>query len=139
MTVMVAAPFISPDEKAYALVEVNLGIDYIGKRRIQIVYVNRGDELAEWRKDLGPADSFTSNQFRIPALWEHTVGELWDIAEQQRLKEDEWERFIQEEQQASTLISDWLTELEERNKLARNQSTFGPGYTRQRNGVSRWR
>jgi hypothetical protein len=128
---------VSPDEPAYALVEMNLGIDYIGLRRIQIVYVNRSDEIAEWRKDLGPADSFTSNQFRIPSLWEHTVGELWDIAEQQRLKEDEWERFLLEAQAESTLISDWRLELEEIAKLARNQSVIGPGYQRQRNGVPR--
>ena len=86
---MPAAVVILPDEKAYGLSEVNLLSPWVeGKgqtmRRYQIIYVNRGDNLAEYREDLGLASDSDALQFRIPSFWEHTVGELKDIAAELR-------------------------------------------------------
>lgn len=132
------APAVHPDEKAFLLVERNLPFDRIGVRRIQILYVNRGDRLAEWRKDLGPASDFQNEGVRIPSFWEHTVGELWDIAERHRYRDnDYWARFAAEQQAESTLITDFLNHKEESWKLIDNQSVFGPGVSKQRNGFSK--
>lgn len=78
-----AAVFVLVDEKAYGLIELNLlKPDYTSLRRYQIVLVNRGDKLAEAAMDLGPAENFLGVvEFNIPSLWEHTVGELRDIAD----------------------------------------------------------
>lgn len=82
---MPAAVVVLPDEAAYGLSEVNLlgpWVEGVGEtmRRYQIIYVNRDDRLAEYREDLGLASDFDAITFRIPSLWEHTVGELKDIA-----------------------------------------------------------
>lgn len=46
--------------------------------------MNRGDKLAEYRTELGLAQNFSAIQFRIPALWLHTVGELKAMADDMR-------------------------------------------------------
>ena len=86
---MPAAVVVLPDEKAYGLSEVNLlGPIVEGEgqtmRRYQIIYLNRGDKLAEYREDLGLASDFDAILFRIPSFWEHTAGELMDIAQEMR-------------------------------------------------------
>jgi hypothetical protein len=89
---LLAATEVSPDEWGLDLSEVNLqSPDSPGWRRYQVVTVPRGERLAEWRRDLGPASAFTADQFRVPGgvvddvtgRFEpvHTVGELWDIAD----------------------------------------------------------
>ena len=55
----------------------------------------RGERLAEYREDLGPAKNFTADAFRIPGgVWDaatrrmevlHSVGELREVAEFVRL------------------------------------------------------
>jgi len=82
---MLAAVVVRQDEKAYGLSEVNLlgpWVEGEGEtmRRYQIIYVNRDDKLAEYREDLGLASEFDAILFRVPSFWEHTVGELKDIA-----------------------------------------------------------
>lgn len=77
--------FVHPDEKAYALVEVDLqSPTYKGFHRYQLIIVNREDRMAEFRRDLGLAENFNARQFRVPSLWLHTVGELQDIADDLR-------------------------------------------------------
>ena len=87
------APFLQPattyarrDEAAYALSEINLPTpDFKGKHRYQIIYVQRGDKLAEFRRDLGPRERFGSApELRIPSFWVHSVAELVDMAEELR-------------------------------------------------------
>lgn len=128
--------FVLHDELAYYLVERNLTApDYKGVHRFQIVYVNRDDEIAEYRKDLGLATEFPGVQeFRIPSLWEHTVAELQEIAEHTRTQDDYWRKRAQEIAADSTLIDDWLDQVEERGRVIHNRSTFGPLASAQRNG-----
>jgi hypothetical protein len=91
-----AAIEVHLDEPAFNLVELNLqSPDNTGWRRYQIISVVRGERLAEYREDLGPADNFTADAFRIPGgVWDattrrmevlHSVGELRQIAEVIRL------------------------------------------------------
>jgi hypothetical protein len=128
---------VSPDEKAFRLSElVLMAPEYSGFRRYQVIIVNRNDALAEYRLDLGPAADFTAPEFQVLALWEHTVAELQDIAEQQRLGDDYWQKRTAELQAESTLIEDWHDQVEERRELIHNRSTFGPGYRKQRNGFA---
>jgi hypothetical protein len=128
---------VSPDEKAFRLSElVLMAPEYSGFRRYQVIIVNRHDALAEYRHDLGPAGDFTAPEFQVLALWEHTVAELQDIAEQQRLGDDYWQKRTAELQAESTLIEDWHDQVEERRELIHNRSTFGPGYRKQRNGFA---
>ena len=94
------ATVVYADELAYGLSEVNLlsplsdAIVGVGQtmRRYQIIYVNRNDRLAEYREDLGLASDFDAIQFRIPSFWEHTVGELKEMAETLRLREPSYLR-----------------------------------------------
>lgn len=127
--------FIHPDEKAMSLREINLVRPPTHQwHRYQIVTVNRGDELAEWWKDLGPSEAYQRPEVEIPSLWEHSVGELWDIAQHYRLQDDYWRKRTAEWQAESTLIPDFLDQHMERWRIIRNQSQFGPGYAKQRNG-----
>ena len=91
-----AAIEVHLDEPAFNLSEVNIQApDNSGWRRYQIIYVVRGERMAEYREDLGPKDNFTADAFRIPGgVWDastkrmevlHSVGELREIAEYGRL------------------------------------------------------
>ncbi len=108
--------------------------DTRGLHRFQLVYVNRGDRIARHTIDLGRARDFEALEFHVPSLWEHTVGELWDMAEQMRLGDDYWVRRSQELRAESTLILDFLEQADERGQVVRNRSVFGPRGKKQRNG-----
>ena len=77
---------IAPGEKAMALYEITeQAPDSSGLRRYQIILVNRGDRLAEYRIDMGSSKQWKNTRFiNIPSLWEHTVSELQYIAGQIR-------------------------------------------------------
>ena len=97
MTKLISATVdVHLDEPAFNLTEVNLQApDNSGWRRYQIIFVVRGERMAEYREDLGPKESFTADSFRIPGgVWDastrrmevlHSVGELREIAEYVRL------------------------------------------------------
>jgi len=105
--------------------------------RYQFAWVVRDGVVYEWSADLGPKDDFSAPEIDIPGLWEHTVGELWDIAERYRLGEDHWRNRIEEIASESTIITDLIDQLEERAKIIHNRSVFGAGGRKQRNGFSR--
>ena len=73
-------------ELAFALYEINEKTpDLKEMHRYQVILVNRGDKLAEYRVDMGGADKWKHCRFiNIPALWEHSVAELQFIAGQIR-------------------------------------------------------
>lgn len=84
---------VSLDEKCFGLYELNFkSPDQKARHRYQIILVNRGDKIAEFRKDLGLASKYKAEQIRIPGgVIEngkieplHTVGELVDIADWKR-------------------------------------------------------
>ena len=74
---------VLPSEKAMALYEVNeQSLGSKGMHRYQVILVNRGDRLAEFRKDMGKASKWKNVRFiNIPSLWEHSVSELQFLAD----------------------------------------------------------
>lgn len=138
---------ISPDELCWGLKEEDRYITASdGKaslHRVQCVYVLRGDSIAEYTTDLGPA----SRWHGVPGLKllttagpndtpEDRVGEVMEEAE--RSRGDAFERDLRAHVVGeSTLIRDYWQEKEENRKRIANQSHFGPRYTKQRNGFSR--
>jgi len=78
--------FVLDDELAVGLFELNFkSPDQQSRRRYEIILVKRGDEIAEYRRDMGLAKKYKSAQLRIPSLMVHTVGELRDIANHARM------------------------------------------------------
>lgn len=86
---------VSLDEGAFSLKELNLlPPSSKGLRRYQIIQVVRGERLAEYKNDLGPAKSFQAEEFQIlggvvdavtgRGETLHTVGELQDMANHMR-------------------------------------------------------
>src|SRR3990167_10317835 len=135
MTTLVPATiYVIPGEPVYTLAELDLvPPDYGPKHRYQLLFVNRDGRIAEYREDLGLASAFSSRQFRVLTFWEHSVAECRDIADEQRLGQDYWEKRLEEIQAESTLIEDFYAAHEEARKQIANQSIFGPMFTRQRN------
>lgn len=125
-----------PNEPAWLLRETNeLNRAKKSLRRFQRVWVNRNDQLAVFTKDLGPASDFTYPELQIPAEWCHTVAELQAIAEEVR-NGRELEDLFEERQASSTLVQDWLDQVERNRNIMRNRSVFGAGGKTQRNGFS---
>ena len=81
-----ATGYINGNEKAGSLQEVHLqSPDSKGQRRYRILIVKRDGRLAEYREDMGEAKLFKGiKQINIPALFEHTVDELIEMAEAAR-------------------------------------------------------
>jgi len=77
---------VTGDEKAWGLYEIHeQSPNNRGFHRYQIIQVNRGNELAEFRRDLGLSSKWKGvNQIRIPSLWEYSVDELIDLADELR-------------------------------------------------------
>lgn len=81
--IMPVATVVTGDEKAMALLEVNSqSPGNRGMHRYQIIYVIRGDRVAEFRRDMGMAKKWRGVQYlNIPSYLEHSVDELMDIAD----------------------------------------------------------
>lgn len=129
---------ISPDEPCWGLREVDEMVPQpngsVQRRRVQSVRVIRNDRPAVYKTDLGPAEDFVDCiEQEFISLGDDTVGEMMEMAEKDRY-DDHWQKRRKEIAEGSTLIKDYMQQTEARWKTARNQSVFGPGYTRQRNG-----
>lgn len=124
---------INSDEKAWALRE-RVQAAGVGYKRFQVITVVRDDALTEWWHELGPAELFDAPEVEIPSLFEHTVAELREMADEHRHRDNYWQKFAEEQVAESTLIPDYLNQVEERWRIIRNESVFGPGVTAQRNG-----
>lgn len=127
---------VRPDEKAYRLVEIVMTPHamskgrrrfrpktWVGRRRWQVVWVNRGDRLAQHITDMGDASLYNRGPVNIPALWEHTVAELREIANQWR-NDSPWEQeIIANAQGESRLIERFLIEQEKKQAAGKIVST----------------
>jgi hypothetical protein len=122
---------VSMDEGCWSLKESNeQSPGSRGWRRYQIIRVIRGDALAEFRRDLGPARKFKTDQFAIPGgvvdettgRFEllHTVGELYDMAEHLRTGKPR-----QAETPPTDLIGAYREQPERRALWRKKRSTFG--------------
>lgn len=134
--VMPQAMSVHPDEPVLCLYERNgLTADYKLRRRWQFIYVNRGDEIAEFIRDLGP--EMNAPELILYSYWCDSVGQVMELADEQRWGENPFHQMLLEAQGTSTLTTEFAAYLGEREKQKRNQSTFGPGFTRQRNAFVR--
>lgn len=124
---------VHPDERCHLLSEINENIPGQGWRRMQSTYVVRDGRVHVYRVDLGPADAFEKEQFRIVSLGEDSVGYVQDMAERDRLADDYWQKFLAEQAAESTFKEDTLRAFQEAAEVARNRSTFGPLMRKQRN------
>jgi hypothetical protein len=128
MALLPATLEVSFDEPAFNLSELVQPTPSSGPHRFQIILVVRGDSLAEYRLDLGPANDFSTPEFRIPGgvVDEvtgrgeilHTVGELKDIADMLRQR-------AAPQVQARDIWGEYHNFLEEREKYDTAHSTFG--------------
>lgn len=136
--VMPQAMSVHADEKVLALYERNgLTSDYKHLRRWQFIYVNRGDAIAEFITDLGPAEQFDAPELVLWSLWSDSVGQVMEEAERSRAQPNIFRDILAEAQGTSTLTQEFAAFVGEREKQKRNASTFGPGFNRQRNAFVR--
>ncbi len=123
---------VSMDEGCWSLKEVNeQSPGSRGWRRYQVIRVIRGDTLAEFRRNLGPARKFKSDQFAIPGgvvdettgRFEllHTVGELYDMAECLR----DPNKSRRAETPTTDIIGAYREQPERRAAWRKKRSTFG--------------
>lgn len=91
MRLLYGTHWVSEDEPCLGLYEMNLqSPGSRGFHRYQVVYVMRGDEPAEYRRDLGLSKDIKADEFRLLGgdrdpngkFWiEETVGRLRQIAD----------------------------------------------------------
>ena len=99
MTIIQAALFVLPDEKAWSYLEMDeQSPGSHGFRRYQIITVKRGDQLAEYREDMGNSDNFKDARktIHIPSLFEHSVAELIELANELRYERGRDELDVRE-------------------------------------------
>lgn len=129
LTLDLMTSFILPDEKAYWLVESTFSYaNYKGKKRFQIIWVNRDDRLAAWVGVVDDDQGLDYPEFRIPSLWEHEVAELQEMAQLSRF-DNTLDLLMKEQAENSTLLKDFMELAERRAAIKANRSVFGAGKT----------
>ena len=138
---------VSNDELCYGLQEVDrlmpMPDGSTAWRRIQAVYVLRGQAIAEYTTDLGSSKEMENVAERkiLTCAYEgdtpeDTVGEVMEMAARAR-GDDTFQKLKTEILEGSTLIKDFLQERSENWERIYNRSQFGPKYKKQRNGYDR--
>ncbi len=127
-----------PDEAAYGLYEGPRQVPgKPGHRWIQAVYVVRGDTIAEWTHDFGPAENFDRIQgLLMPSQGENTVAQLQEHADKNR-EDQYWANRADEMLSESTLVEDHIRQIDQNRGIILNKSTFGRGGHYERNGYPR--
>ena len=119
---------VHKDEGCYGLFE--------GPRQgrwVQVIRVVRGDRLAHYTLDLGPAEAYDGvTPLLMPSYGDDTVGQLQAHAEKNR-HDTYWAKRREEMLAESTLIPDILRQEEQLLQVKANRSAFGPGRSVQRN------
>lgn len=134
---------ISPNEPCYGLWEgfeiapvpgaPNGAKDW---RWLQKVFVVRGDMIAKYITDFGPADDFEMiTPIFLPNEGTDSVAVLQAMAEKNR-HDTYWQTRAAEQLAESTLISDLIEQEAKIHEIIRNRTTSGPYQTNQRNGYS---
>lgn len=131
-TILAATTWVHRGELANGLAEIHLmPPDYRGMQRYQLIWVERDDRIAEFRRRLGPAVEYAGTmQFQIPALWEHSVAELLDIAEELRGGESRAQQIAAEiaaeSEDTGGVITEFQNRQEQNREVWHNRSKFGP-------------
>ncbi len=127
---------VVPDEGCWGLAEGPQQMPHgAGSRRrwVQRVFVVRGDAIAKYELDLGPAEDFENRALPqvIYGAGEDTVAELQAWAESDRNQGRLWQ-FVMQQREDSTLIEDSLAGLEQEFLAKRNRTIIGPHVFSQR-------
>lgn len=111
---------LRPDEKVWQVRESDHTVAGRGLRRLQRVFVVRGDAVLEFRADLGPSWAFPlAKPFLFVSAGEYSVGEA--------LEQAEYLREAQPEPEAPrNLMQDWMKQLDEQRRSAARTSVVGP-------------
>ena len=96
-------------------------------QRYQIVTVIRNDEQAECWLPL-PVETVSLPEFDILAAGVHTVAEVLDWADSQRV-DRHWENVLTERAETHDLIKEFLEQAENDAEIVRNRTVFGAGKT----------
>lgn len=106
-------------------------------RIIEQIFVVRGDAIAKFETDYGPASDFPDfTEIIYPSFGENSVAQLQEMAEHDR-HDDKWAKRGRERLAESTLIPDILRDEEIKLDVVANRSHFGPGVSVQRNDFPR--
>jgi hypothetical protein len=132
---------VYPDEPCYGLFEgPKMRAQPDGSQQdrwLQQVWVIRGDAIACYEVDYGPATDFERVvPLVMPSAGDDTVAQLQAHAEKNR-HDDYWAKRRDEMLAGSTLIEDHLRLLDEETAQLFNKSVFGPAVTVQRNNNNR--
>uniref|UniRef100_A0A6M3IG14 Uncharacterized protein n=1 Tax=viral metagenome TaxID=1070528 RepID=A0A6M3IG14_9ZZZZ len=79
--------YAAPNEKCWAYIETQeQSPDFSGFHRYRLIYVNRDGRISEYKEDMGRATSFigAKSTIHIPSIWEHSVEELKNLADELR-------------------------------------------------------
>ncbi len=139
----ILAAEVYPDEPAYGIRERVVTIpmpDGSQQRRwVQSVFVIRGDAIACYDTDCGPAEQFAHvAPLYMPSFGDDTVAQLREEALRHRASTFP-RQHLERVQHESTLMQDVVTRMEERSQEIRNRSVIGPHLTKQRGGYSQER
>lgn len=111
-------PIVHPDEPCYGLWEGEEN-----GRWLQKIFVVRGDAIARYMKDYGPASDYERVMpIIIPNDGDDSVAALQYLAEKNR-HDDYWAKRREEMLASSTLISDVMTGIDKKREKG---SKFGP-------------
>ena len=125
-TLTPATGYVLKDEKAWLLHE-GWSKTPLGLHRVQRIWVLRDDALAVYVTDMGPAERFPGMQrFQVPALWEYSVAELQEIADQIRGVKPPDDR------PPTPLLEVYCQNLEEEAAQRAHRTVIGPAITIQR-------
>lgn len=121
------------DEPALMLSEFDLRpADGTGLRRYQQIHVRRGNRLAEFTLDLGPAHLFTANGFVVVGgtRYAHpqdceTVASIRDYADEIRARGG----FKHNNHEPTVTQESWVAYAKENERRRRHRSTFGSAAT----------
>jgi len=133
--------YVLPDEACHGLLERDVIVSQANGsaelRRVQEVFVVRGDAIAAYQTDLGPASVWAKVMGEgIFATGEVTVAEV--MAEAEKDRHDQTGFKLKEElREGSSLVKDFLAFKEANFQIINNRSVFGPAYSKQRNGFDK--
>ncbi len=128
---------VTQDEPCWGLFEGPRQVPRRGRRWVNCVYVIRGDAIAEYATDVGPASDYERIQpMMMPSYGENTVAQLQEFAVKNR-HDEYWANRRDEMLAESTLAEDHLRQWQQDREVVANRSTFGSAGAFQRNGYSR--
>lgn len=104
---------------------------------IQRIFVDRGDRLAYFETDFGPAENYEDSiqPLIMPSFGENTVAEMQFWFDKNR-QDTYWADYSAELQASSTLMVDIVEQMQQIERARLNKSTLGPYQTTQRNGYA---